>query len=34
VDYAQRKDMAVEDVERWLAPILNYVPAPRLSAAE
>lgn len=24
-DYAQRKDM--EEAERWLAPILNYVPA-------
>ena len=23
-DYAQRKGMAVEEVERWLAPILNY----------
>jgi len=23
-DYARRKDMSVEDVERWLAPILNY----------
>jgi 5-methyltetrahydrofolate--homocysteine methyltransferase len=33
-DYAERKGMAVEEVERWLAPILNYVPAPRLSAAE
>ncbi|KQO82262.1 methionine synthase [Rhizobium sp. Leaf262] len=26
-DYAQRKGMAVEDVERWLGPVLNYVPA-------
>jgi len=25
-DYARRKRMAVEEVERWLAPILNYVP--------
>ncbi|MCA0994613.1 methionine synthase [Alloyangia pacifica] len=25
-DYAARKGMAVEEVERWLAPILNYVP--------
>jgi len=24
-DYAQRKGMPVEEVERWLAPILNYV---------
>jgi len=23
-DYARRKDMSVGDVERWLAPILNY----------
>ena len=23
-DYAARKKMAVADVERWLAPILNY----------
>jgi 5-methyltetrahydrofolate--homocysteine methyltransferase len=33
-DYAARKDMAVEDVERWLGPILNYVPAPHAQAAE
>jgi 5-methyltetrahydrofolate--homocysteine methyltransferase len=26
-DYAQRKGMAVEDVERWLGPILNYMPS-------
>jgi 5-methyltetrahydrofolate--homocysteine methyltransferase len=26
LDYAQRKDMDVEEVERWLAPILNYIP--------
>ncbi|WIY54365.1 methionine synthase [Devosia sp. YIM 151766] len=26
LDYAQRKNMAVEDVERWLGPILNYIP--------
>ncbi len=25
-DYAARKGMSVEEVERWLAPILNYVP--------
>ncbi len=23
-DYADRKDMGVEEVERWLAPVLNY----------
>ncbi|MGY8683726.1 methionine synthase [Bradyrhizobium sp. UFLA05-153] len=26
-DYAARKDMSVAEVERWLAPILNYIPA-------
>ncbi|SEN13367.1 methionine synthase (B12-dependent) [Paracoccus alcaliphilus] len=25
-DYAQRKGMPIEQVERWLTPILNYVP--------
>ncbi len=25
-DYAARKQMSVEEVERWLAPILNYIP--------
>ncbi len=25
-DYARRKNMPVEEVERWLAPILNYQP--------
>jgi 5-methyltetrahydrofolate--homocysteine methyltransferase len=24
-DYAERKDMSVSEVERWLAPILGYV---------
>ncbi|WP_310185509.1 methionine synthase [Mesorhizobium sp. BE184] len=33
-DYAARKDMRVADVERWLGPILNYVPAPLVEAAE
>jgi 5-methyltetrahydrofolate--homocysteine methyltransferase len=34
-DYAARKGMAVHEVERWLAPILNYEPsAYRLEAAE
>ena len=23
-DYAERKGMSVEEVERWLAPVLNY----------
>jgi 5-methyltetrahydrofolate--homocysteine methyltransferase len=26
-DYAARKDMTVAEMERWLAPILNYIPA-------
>ncbi len=26
-DYAKRKRMTVEEAERWLAPVLNYVPA-------
>lgn len=25
-DYANRKGMSVEEVERWLGPILNYIP--------
>ena len=33
-DYAARKDMPVEEVERWLGPILNYAPAPYAEAAE
>ncbi len=33
-DYSERKQMPVEQVERWLGPILNYVPAPRVQAAE
>ncbi|MGO4666242.1 methionine synthase [Bosea sp. 2RAB26] len=34
-DYAARKGMAIQEVERWLAPILNYEPsAYRLEAAE
>ncbi|MBP1852404.1 methionine synthase [Rhizobium halophytocola] len=27
-DYARRKGMAVEDVERWLGPVLNYIATP------
>lgn len=27
IDYAQRKGMEIAEVERWLAPILNYTPA-------
>ncbi len=26
-DYAQRKGMSIEEVERWLAPLLNYRPS-------
>ncbi len=35
-DYAARKAMSVAEVERWLAPILNYVPGPAvlMAAAE
>jgi 5-methyltetrahydrofolate--homocysteine methyltransferase len=33
-DYSVRKQMPVEQVERWLGPILNYVPGPRVQAAE
>ena len=25
-DYAVRKGMAVSEVQRWLGPVLNYVP--------
>ncbi len=32
-DYAARKGMAVAEVERWLGPVLNYVPI-RAEAAE
>lgn len=33
-DYAERKRMDVREVERWLSPILNYVPIPKAEAAE
>ena len=33
-DYAARKEMAVSEVERWLGPVLNYVPKPVTEAAE
>ncbi|MGP9822500.1 methionine synthase [Salinarimonas sp. NSM] len=32
-DYAARKGMDVREVERWLAPVLNYDPARYLAAA-
>ena len=31
-DYARRKGMPVEEVERWLSPVLNYLPSERLAA--
>jgi 5-methyltetrahydrofolate--homocysteine methyltransferase len=34
LDYASRKNMSVADVERWLGPILNYIPGPSIVAAE
>jgi len=33
-DYAARKGMAVAEVERWLAPVLNYSHSPVAEAAE
>src|SRR6185312_13921322 len=33
-DYAARKDMTVAEIERWLAPILNYIPSQNQSAQE
>ncbi|WP_421917088.1 methionine synthase [Mesorhizobium sp.] len=33
-DYAGRKDMPLAEVERWLGPILNYVPESYAEAAE
>ena len=32
-DYARRKGMSVPEVERWLGPVLNYMPAPQEDAA-
>ncbi|MDB5535458.1 MAG: methionine synthase, partial [Devosia sp.] len=34
LDYAERKGMDVAEVERWLGPILNYIPGPAVAAAE
>jgi 5-methyltetrahydrofolate--homocysteine methyltransferase len=31
-DYAARKGMAIADVERWLAPVLNYTPTAAAAA--
>ncbi|RRH87381.1 methionine synthase [Mesorhizobium tamadayense] len=33
-DYARRKDMPISEVERWLGPILNYIPVQFAEAAE
>src|SRR5712675_1538983 len=33
-DYAARKGMTVAETERWLAPVLNYIPAQDQSAAD
>jgi len=33
-DYARRKDMLIAEVERWLGPVLNYVPVNYAEAAE
>ncbi len=33
-DYAARKGLSVAEVERWLAPVLNYSHAPAVAAAE
>ena len=33
-DYARRKRMSVEEMERWLAPVLNYTPTAFAEAAE
>ncbi|MDH3414171.1 MAG: methionine synthase, partial [Gammaproteobacteria bacterium] len=32
-DYARRKGMSVESVERWLGPVLGYDPGPSEAAA-
>jgi 5-methyltetrahydrofolate--homocysteine methyltransferase len=32
-DYARRKGMTVEEVERWLSPVLNYDPRARKNQA-
>ena len=33
-DYSVRKGMDIREVERWLAPILNYDPSAYAEAAE
>ena len=31
-DYARRKGMAIEEIERWLGPVLNYIPSSEKAA--
>ena len=31
-DYARRKGMAIEEIERWLGPVLNYIPGSEKAA--
>jgi 5-methyltetrahydrofolate--homocysteine methyltransferase len=33
-DYAERKGWSVAEAERWLAPVLNYIPAQDQSAQD
>jgi 5-methyltetrahydrofolate--homocysteine methyltransferase len=33
-DYARRKGWTAQECEKWLAPVLNYDPAPVATAAE
>jgi 5-methyltetrahydrofolate--homocysteine methyltransferase len=33
-DYAARKSMTVTETERWLAPVLNYIPSQEQAAAK
>jgi 5-methyltetrahydrofolate--homocysteine methyltransferase len=30
-DYAARKNMTIDEIERWLSPILNYIPGQDIS---
>jgi 5-methyltetrahydrofolate--homocysteine methyltransferase len=33
-DYAARKGMSVTETERWLAPVLNYIPSQEQAARD
>ena len=33
VDYARRKDQPLEEIERWLSPVLGYDPAKHVAEA-